>query len=106
MKNSIQIQKKAKEIVVKGGNSEIRRRFDTLFLAKGLKRSEVYNRLGLDKSHFAKIVNGYIIPNYALRIKIANFLGVDSSVIWSEIQFETAYNHLKNQENENENYQK
>ena len=73
------------EGVEKRGYDTIEKRFETLLLERGLKWSDCYNHesLGLDKSLASKIRRGLIIPHHPLRIKIATFFGVDSSVIWN-----------------------
>lgn len=72
-----------KDRVKKGVYSYIRVRFDTILEAKGKLWSEVYHAVGISKHYASQIRNGHIIPPVALRIKIAEAIGTDTSVIWN-----------------------
>lgn len=67
-----------------GFNSPIRIRIDALLNDKKLTWVEVYKLCGLSKCHASMIRNGKVIPRQHLRIKIAQSLGTDTSVIWQE----------------------
>lgn len=84
MENSSQQEIEARGEVVKSGYNRIRERFDVLFLERGIKRADVYKALGYDKSYFCKVVNGQFEPTLSVKIKICQFLKVDTSVIWQE----------------------
>ena len=56
--------------------------FETLLLQKKCKQQDLADFLGIDKANVSRIVNGLYIPDLALRLKIAGFFGVDSSLIW------------------------
>lgn len=96
--------KKFKQEVCKGSKSDIRTRIDTLLFHNGLKWSEVYSRLGLSKSHASLIHNGLTIPTLSLRVKIAQLLNSDTSVIWTlqDLDYENYLKILKEEMKENE----
>lgn len=56
--------------------------FETLLLQKKCKQQDLADFLGIDKANVSRIVNGLYIPDLSLRLKIAGFFGVDSSLIW------------------------
>lgn len=56
--------------------------FKTLLLERGLKQQDLADGISYDKANISRIVNGLYIPDLDMRLKIAKFFGVDSSVIW------------------------
>lgn len=56
--------------------------FQTLLLQKKCRQQDLADFLGIDKANVSRIVNGLYIPDLTLRLKIAGFFGVDSSLIW------------------------
>ena len=68
--------------VVKGGRKHIQITFDTLIFQRKERPFDWYKKLDLDKSLGSKIRRGFIIPPRWLRIKIADYFGVDTSMIW------------------------
>ena len=69
--------------VGKSWRDTIEIRFDTLLKQKGMKWSECYNSLSIDKADASRIKRGLVIPPLWQRIKIASFFEVDTSVIWN-----------------------
>ena len=68
--------------VEKGCHNHLKIIFDTLLLQKKCIQQDLADSLGVDKSFVSRIVNGIEIPNLKIRLKIAMFFGVDSSLIW------------------------
>lgn len=56
--------------------------FDTLLLQKKKKQQELADYLELDKAYVSRMVNGLCIPPLRVRLKVAEFFGVDSVLIW------------------------
>lgn len=56
--------------------------FETLLLQKKIKQQELADSLGLDKAYISRMVNGLSIPPLRVRLKVAEFFGVDSVLIW------------------------
>ncbi len=79
----------------------IEQRFDVLLKERGIKWADAYNEIGLNKSYASKIRRGLIIPPLWLRIKIAQFFKVDTSVIWREAELISAYEIKKKEEVQN-----
>jgi len=88
MENTSNIRKNKRSPVDKGCWGDIRIRFETLFVQYGKRRTELTHFLGCDKSKTSRIVNGQEIPNLQDRVKIAQFFGIDSSVIWENPDME------------------
>lgn len=65
-----------------GWRNAIEERFKALIEAKKEAPYDWYKNLGIDKGDASRIRRGLIVPKEWLRIKIANYFGVDSSVIW------------------------
>ena len=72
----------SREGVGKGWRS-IRQRIDQRLNERGEKWSAIYNDLKLDKATASRIRNGIIIPPQWMRIRIAERLEIDSSIIWT-----------------------
>ncbi len=72
--------------VKKGIFGAIRMRFDTALVDHKLQWFDVYNDLGFSKSYASQIRNGHIIPPAPIRNKIADAIGVDTSVLWEPIE--------------------
>lgn len=70
------------KVVGKGWRSPIEIRFQTLVETKRECPWDWYKALGIDKGDASKIRRGLVIPFEELRIKIANYFGVDSYTIW------------------------
>ena len=56
--------------------------FETLLLQKKSKQQDLADFLGLDKAYISRMVNGLVIPPLRVRLKVAEFFGVDSVLIW------------------------
>lgn len=56
--------------------------FQTLLLQKKIKQQVLADFLGVDKAYVSRMVNGLIIPPLRVRLKVAEFFGVDSVLIW------------------------
>lgn len=61
---------------------QIQETFKTLLLQKKVKQRDLGYFLGLSKASISRIVNGKQIPELRLRLKIAEFFAVDTSLIW------------------------
>ena len=70
---------------VEKGCRGIRERIDQRLNERVKKWADVYSDLRMDKARASRIRNGIIIPPQWLRIKIAERLEIDSSVIWNLI---------------------
>ncbi len=68
--------------VGKSRRQYIENAFEILILRKYDKPFDWYKQLDLDKSDASKIRRGLIIPPLWLRLKIAQYFGVDSTAIW------------------------
>lgn len=60
--------------------------FKTLLLQKKIKQQELADHLQLDKAYISRMVNGRSIPPLRVRLKVAEFFGVDSVLIWRDIK--------------------
>jgi len=89
--------------VEKGIQKPIEQRFDVLLKERGIKWAEAYNEIGLNKSYASKIRRGLIIPPLWMRIKIAQFFKVDTSVIWREAELISAFEMQKKSEEKSNN---
>jgi len=70
---------------VKEGKSEaLKNRLRALIHAKGLSESDFYNSLNISKQHWYSISWGIWVCPVELKVKIAEALKVDSSVIWED----------------------
>jgi len=78
-----------------GVTKPIEQRFDVLLKERGLKWFEAYKEIGLHKSYASKVRRGLIIPPLWMRIKIAQFFKVDTSVIWREPEMISAFEMQK-----------
>lgn len=86
------------EAVEKGVKGLIEQRFDVLLKERGIKWADAYNEIGLNKSYASKIRRGLVIPPVWMRIKIAQFFKVDTSVIWREPELISAFEVQKKEE--------
>jgi len=59
--------------------------FDTLLLQKKVRQQQLADFLGLDKAYISRMVNGLCIPPLRVRLKVAEFFGVDSVLIWRNL---------------------
>lgn len=66
----------------------LKQRFQLLLDEAGLSQVQAAEKLGLEKNHFWKIVNSYIMPPTRLRVKIAQLLKTDSCLIWRWKEFQ------------------
>lgn len=71
-------------VVGKSGREYIEGCFEVLILRQGIRPYEWYQDedISLDKSDASKIRRGLVIPPLWLRLKIAKYFEVDSSLIW------------------------
>jgi len=56
--------------------------FETLLLKKKVRQQALADYLGLDKAYVSRMVNGLMIPPLRVRLKVAEFFGEDSALIW------------------------
>ena len=98
MDKSLDLRRNKHQPVDKGCWSIVRRRFETLFTEHKKTRSDLIIFLSYDKAKISRIVNGQEIPKLQDRVKIAQFFGIDSCVLWEnpDIQFDK-----RGKENEN-----
>lgn len=62
----------------------LKERLRTLIASKGMKEKDFYKSIGISKQHWYELSWGmYNIP-LALKVKIAQALGSDTSVIWKQ----------------------
>lgn len=59
--------------------------FQTLLLQKKKKQQELADYLCVNRAYVSRMVNGLQIPPLRIRLKVAEFFGVDSVLIWREI---------------------
>lgn len=70
--------------VEKVRDERLKLRLKTLISAKGLSQADFYKSLGFGRDYWYLISWGKIKPALDVKVKIAQALGVDSSVIWEE----------------------
>ena len=70
--------------VEKHRNQALKVRLQTLISAKGLSQADFYKSLGLTKDYWYHLSWGRIVCPLDIKVRIAQALGVDSSVIWQE----------------------
>ena len=70
-----------------GCQHQIKSTFQTLLLRQKLKQQDLADYLGHDKGYISRICSGVQIPPLRIRLKIAGFLEVDSSLIWRPSDF-------------------
>lgn len=75
----------------------ISERFKTLLLERNLKQQNLADGISYDKANISRIVNGLYIPDLDMRLKIAKFFGVDSSLIWRTKDLDYIRKQLENQ---------
>ena len=90
MENNIPIQKNANQEVDRRCRSEINCIFETLFLQKKARQQDLSDYLGVNKAYVSRMVHGIQIPPLRIRLKVAEFFGVDSCVIWRTPEIRTA----------------
>ena len=56
--------------------------FETLLLQKKSKQQDLADYLGVDKAYVSRMVHGLQIPPLRIRLKVAKFFQIDSSLIW------------------------
>lgn len=56
--------------------------FETLLLQKKVKQQELADFLSLNKAYVSRMVHGLIIPPLRIRLKVAEFFGCDTGLIW------------------------
>ena len=66
----------------KGGSELISSIFQSLFLQHKKQQKDLVDYLNFDKAYISRICNGKEIPILRVRLKIAEFFSVDSSLIW------------------------
>ena len=74
--------------VERGSYKDIRTIFKTLLLQKKSIQQELADFCGVHKSYISKVVNGTYTPKILMKLKIAEFFDVDTSVIWGDIESE------------------
>jgi len=65
-------------------NHALKTRLQTLILSKGLSEPDFYHKIGLSKQYWYEISWGRWDCPIKLKVRIAEALGVDSSVIFQE----------------------
>lgn len=65
-------------------NGVLKTRLQTLILKKGMKEHEFYHSVGISKQYWYFLSWGIFEPTIDLKVKIAQALECDSSVIWQE----------------------
>jgi DNA-binding XRE family transcriptional regulator len=70
--------------VKKHRNDALKIRLKTLISAKGLSQADFYKSLGLSKDYWYLLSYGKMVCPLDIKVRIAQALGVDSSVIWQE----------------------
>jgi plasmid maintenance system antidote protein VapI len=70
--------------------SHLRNTFDVLLLQKKVKQQELADYLGIDKAYVSRMCNGLTIPPLTVRLKVAQFFGVDSVLIWRVSKIQSA----------------
>ncbi len=88
--------------VESGCENPLRIIFDTLLLQKKCSQQDLADSLGFDKAFISRICNGKEIPVLKTRLKIAEFFGVDSSLIWRYQDLLYIKKLIKEQEDKNE----
>lgn len=68
--------------VTSSSQYQIQETFRTLLLQKKVKQKDLGRYLGLAKASISRFCNGKQIPELRIRLKIAEFFGVDTSLIW------------------------
>jgi hypothetical protein len=72
---------------VKHGKSEaLKNRLRALIHARGLSEPDFFNRLGMSRQHWYSISWGIWDAPIDVKVRIAEALKVDSSVIWGEMK--------------------
>lgn len=77
-----------------GCDAHIEDRFKTLIESRGETTYDWYKALDMDKAYASRIRRGIVIPPSWVRIRIARYFGVDSSVLWKASEIVSA-NKLK-----------
>lgn len=72
------------EQVKEGIKDTLKKRFQTLIFAKGMTEPQFYKSLGFSKQYWYQVSHGYWDIPLAIKIKIAQALGVDTRLIWRE----------------------
>jgi len=73
-----------KSTVEKHRDEALKIRLKTLISAKGMSQADFYKSLGLGKDYWYMISWGKVACPLDLKVRIAQALEVDSSVIWQE----------------------
>lgn len=71
-------------LVEKHRDERLKLRLKTLISARGMCQADFYKSLGLGKDYWYMISWGKVVCPLDLKVRIAQALGVDSSVIWEE----------------------
>jgi DNA-binding XRE family transcriptional regulator len=72
--------------------SPTRIRFDSVLNTLKLKWSDVYKSIGVSKCYASQIRNGHLNPPNWLKVKIAQAMKTDTSVLWP-VEIETGGQH-------------
>ena len=69
---------------------QIKFTFRSLLLQKKVKQQSLAEFCGVSKSYISPVVNGKYIPDLRMRLKIASFFGVDTSLIWQHPEIQSS----------------
>lgn len=58
--------------------------FHTLFKERGMIQQELADGVGVSKAYISPIVHGKVNPPLHMKLKIAEFLKIDTRVIWED----------------------
>jgi len=76
-------------------------RFKIIYQIFKLNDNILASKVGIDGSTMCRYRNGIFIPSSEMKLKIAQLIGVDSSIIWGDsLFFEKWKNSLKEDKNE------
>jgi len=84
-------------------DSQLAYRFKIIYQIFELSDETLASKVGIDGSTMCRYRNGIFIPSSEMKLRIAQKIGVDSSIIWGDsLFFERWKNNLK-EEDKNEN---
>lgn len=76
--------------VKSSSREQIKFTFRSLLLQKKVKQQSLAEFCGVSKSYISPVVNGKYIPDLRMKLKIASFFGVDTSLIWQHPEIQLA----------------
>jgi transcriptional regulator with XRE-family HTH domain len=62
-------------------------RFRFLLLCRGMSANQLADEIGINKGTLSKVINGWWCPTAKLKIIISQKLGVDSLVLFGDMQY-------------------